>query len=253
MTLKIEEGKFYRTRDGRKVGPVRTFYGSSTRYAFDVDSGDYEFGGTLWSEHGASDEGSEEDLVAEWVDEPASGVSGLTADDVMAEDTLSEEQREAEHYDPVRVLKDWLSAAGWDRGRGWKDGDPPIIRRVKEAVRRAEQAPAAQQKAEPGWKMDAGKPRIDLVAPEFIQQTADVLAFGAAKYSERNWERGMSWGRCFGALMRHMWAWWAGERNDPESGLPHLAHAACCLMFLVAYEARSVGTDDRKLTLDKSE
>lgn len=110
-----------------------------------------------------------------------------------------------------------------------------------------------QQKAEPGWKMDAGKARIDLVAPEFIQQTADVLAFGAAKYRERNWERGMSWGRCFGALMRHMWAWWAGERNDPESGLPHLAHAACCLMFLVAYEARSVGTDDRKLTLDKSE
>lgn len=113
--------------------------------------------------------------------------------------------------------------------------------------------PAAQQKAEPGWKMDAGKARIDLVAPEFVTATADVLAFGAAKYSERNWERGMSWGRCFGALMRHMWAWWGGERNDPESGLPHLAHAACCLMFLTAYEARSVGTDDRKLTLDKSE
>lgn len=69
----------------------------------------------------------------------ASDVSGFSADETVAEDMRSEEQREADHYDPVRVLKDWLSAAGWDRGRGWKDGDPPIIRRVKEAVRRAEQ------------------------------------------------------------------------------------------------------------------
>lgn len=101
------------------------------------------------------------------------------------------------------------------------------------------------QKDEPGRKDDAGKPRLDLIAPEFLFQIAQVLEFGARKYDERNWEKGMSWGRCFGALMRHLWAWWGGEKNDPETGLPHLAHASCCVMFLAAYEKRGIGTDDR--------
>jgi len=62
---------------------------------------------------------------------------------------------------------------------------------------------------------------------------------------ERNWERGMGWGRVFGAAMRHLWAWWAGEDKDPETGLSHLAHALCCVMFLATYERRGVGHDDR--------
>jgi hypothetical protein len=42
-----------------------------------------------------------------------------------------------------------------------------------------------------------------------------------------------------------MLAWYSGERLDPESGLPHLYHAACCLMFLARYEQDNLGTDDR--------
>lgn len=101
------------------------------------------------------------------------------------------------------------------------------------------------QKDEPAKKFDAGKPQMELIAPEFLEDTAKVLTFGAQKYAERNWEKGMSWGRCFGALMRHCWAWWRGEENDPETGLPHLAHASCCLMFLHAYSRRGIGKDDR--------
>lgn len=96
-----------------------------------------------------------------------------------------------------------------------------------------------------GRKDDGGKPRYDLIAPEFLDEVAQVLALGAAKYAPRNWEHGMSWGRCFGAMMRHMWAWWRGEEKDPETGLSHLAHAGCNVMFLCAYSKRSVGTDDR--------
>lgn len=106
--------------------------------------------------------------------------------------------------------------------------------------------PSDQQKDEPAWKLDAGKPRIELIAPEFITALSEVLTFGAQKYGERNWEKGMTWGRCFGAMMRHAWAWWRGEDRDPESGLPHLAHAAACLMFLLAFEQRKIGVDDRK-------
>lgn len=96
-----------------------------------------------------------------------------------------------------------------------------------------------------GRKDDGDKAPYHLLAPEMLEATALVLGFGAKKYSARNWEKGMHWSRPFGALMRHMWAWWRGEACDPETGYSHLWHASCCLMFLVAYEARIVGSDDR--------
>ena len=96
-----------------------------------------------------------------------------------------------------------------------------------------------------GRKDDGDKAPYHLLAPEMLEATALVLGFGAKKYSARNWEKGMHWSRPFGALMRHMWAWWRGEACDPETGYSHLWHASCCLMFLVAYEARNVGSDDR--------
>ncbi len=95
-------------------------------------------------------------------------------------------------------------------------------------------------------KHDANKPRYDLIPPEGIEAIARVLTYGAGKYGDRNWEGGLAWGRVFAACMRHLWAWWRGEGVDEESGLSHLAHAACCLVFLIAYEARGVGEDDRK-------
>lgn len=96
-----------------------------------------------------------------------------------------------------------------------------------------------------GVKHDTGKLPYDLLAPEYLEGTADILAFGANKYGSRNWEAGMAWSRPFAALMRHMWAWWRGEHLDAETGKSHLWHASCCLMFLVAYEARKTGKDDR--------
>lgn len=96
-----------------------------------------------------------------------------------------------------------------------------------------------------GIKHDGGKVPMELLAPEYLTAIAKVLQFGADKYAPRNWELGMEWGRVFGALNRHMWAWWSGEETDPETGFSHLWHASCCLMFLTAYEARGIGEDDR--------
>jgi hypothetical protein len=96
-----------------------------------------------------------------------------------------------------------------------------------------------------GRKDDTDKPPHHLIAPEVQDALAQVLAFGARKYEPRNWEKGMAWSRPFSALMRHMWAWWRGEDADAETGMSHLHHAACCIMFLVAYEARRTGQDDR--------
>ncbi|GKT33496.1 hypothetical protein ADUPG1_007382, partial [Aduncisulcus paluster] len=101
-----------------------------------------------------------------------------------------------------------------------------------------------------GYKADEDKVRMDLLPPEFLFATAQVLTFGANKYAARNWEKGMKWSRPFGAMMRHMWAWWAGRGPtnksflfgdlDPETNMSHLWHAACCVAFLISYEARGI-------------
>lgn len=99
-----------------------------------------------------------------------------------------------------------------------------------------------------GVKHDTGKLPMELIPPELLEGVSAVLAFGAEKYAARNWELGMDWGRVFGALMRHMWAWWKGQDKDPETGYSHLWHAAACVAFLIAYEDRKIGTDDRAKT-----
>ena len=96
-----------------------------------------------------------------------------------------------------------------------------------------------------GLKFDNDKARYDLIPPEVEEAIAKVLTFGAEKYGDRNWELGMAWGRPYAALRRHMAAWWGGEDLDPETGMPHTWHAACCIAFITAFEARGVGTDDR--------
>ena len=98
-----------------------------------------------------------------------------------------------------------------------------------------------------GAKFDEGKEPMDLVPPEFIFGVAKVLKFGAEKYEPRNWEKGMKWGRVYAAALRHLMKWWMGESKDAETGMSHLWHAACCLAFLVAYEERKVGEDDRPI------
>lgn len=96
-----------------------------------------------------------------------------------------------------------------------------------------------------GVKFDNGKLRHDLVPVEGINAVADILTGGAAKYGDRNWEKGMAFSRPFSACLRHLYAWWGGEESDRDSGRNHLWHAACNLFFLIAYSARGTGTDDR--------
>ena len=89
-----------------------------------------------------------------------------------------------------------------------------------------------------GRKDDQGKLQYGLLPPKALQETVDVLTFGAKKYGPDNWK----WvpdaqTRYFDALQRHLWAWKQGQQLDEESGKSHLAHAACCLMFLQELEA----------------
>jgi hypothetical protein len=85
-----------------------------------------------------------------------------------------------------------------------------------------------------GLKYDGGKPEYGLLPPVSLDEIAKVLTVGAKKYSRDNWRYvDDAPRRYFDALQRHVWAWKRGEHLDPETGLPHLAHAGCCLMFLL--------------------
>lgn len=85
-----------------------------------------------------------------------------------------------------------------------------------------------------GRKYDHNKPRYGLTPPKALEKTVNVLTFGAQKYEPDNWKRvPNAQERYFDAIQRHLWAWKQGEKNDPESGENHLAHAACCIMFML--------------------
>jgi len=88
-----------------------------------------------------------------------------------------------------------------------------------------------------GVKFDQDKLDWSLLPLEPIEEVVKVLMFGSKKYSPNNWkhiedhER-----RYYNAAMRHLTAWQKGEKVDYETGLSHLAHALCCLTFLLGRE-----------------
>lgn len=102
-----------------------------------------------------------------------------------------------------------------------------------------------QKDAGTALKFDTDKLPLHLLSTEAMNQTAAVLKFGALKYAEHNWRNGFAWSRPLSAAMRHITAFNAGEDSDPESGLSHLAHAACCIMFLLEFEKTHPHLDDR--------
>ena len=104
-----------------------------------------------------------------------------------------------------------------------------------------------------GRKDDQGKEPWHLAPWDAFRAIVEVMRFGADKYAPRDWEGGMAWSRLFAALQRHLTAWWEGDGKDPETGMSHLWHAGCCVVFLIAFEIRHIGTDDRPSTArDKS-
>lgn len=88
-----------------------------------------------------------------------------------------------------------------------------------------------------GDKFDDGKLQWDLVPFEQLRQVVQVLSLGAKKYSRDNWQHvPKSKSRYFAAAMRHLTDWYSVESKDQETGMNHLAHAICCLLFLMWFE-----------------
>jgi len=97
-----------------------------------------------------------------------------------------------------------------------------------------------------GYKSDNDKDQYSLLPVDSLREIVKVLTFGAKKYEPYNWAKGMYYSRIYSALQRHLNTWWGKEDNDPETKLSHLAHAGCCILFLLAYQLRGMTKwDDR--------
>lgn len=84
-------------------------------------------------------------------------------------------------------------------------------------------------------------------------ETATILGSlglldGMLKYGRANFrEIGVRATIYVDACRRHLTAWFEGEDTDPDSGLPHLAHALACLAIMVDAQAAGKLNDDRQV------
>lgn len=108
------------------------------------------------------------------------------------------------------------------------------------------------KKTDVALKFDADKLDWSLLPIDAVEEIIKVLEFGKVKYAAWNWSSngGFKYTRVFSALIRHLFAWMRGEDNDPETGLSHIAHAGCNILFLLHFivnKDKYVNNDDRPL------
>lgn len=100
-----------------------------------------------------------------------------------------------------------------------------------------------------GIKYDQEKLSYNLLSPAALRGLVKVLDFGARKYQPYNWMKGIKFSRVYGATLRHLTDdWWDGQDIDKETGLNHVYHALCNLMFLahyISYPEKYEEFDDR--------
>lgn len=123
-----------------------------------------------------------------------------------------------------------------------KDSD--VLSTIKPYNRTEEEE--KQMGQEIAGRFSTGKMRHDLVAAWPLEQLVGVYTYGAQKYDDDNWRKGLRWKKdAFACILRHIWKWFRGERFDEESGLHHLSHAAWNCFALMEYERNGIGIDDR--------
>lgn len=101
-------------------------------------------------------------------------------------------------------------------------------------------------------KFDTGKSDYSLLPWDALDEVVKVMEYGKTKYSAHNWScgAGFKYSRVFNATMRHLLAFMRGEDKDPETGLSHIAHCACNVLFLlhfIKFKKKYNTCDDRNV------
>lgn len=99
--------------------------------------------------------------------------------------------------------------------------------------------------SETGGEKGRKPQELSAIDPAALMRVAEVAGFGARKYAKFNYLKGFDWSLAYDANQRHLHDFWNGVDVDPESGLPHLAHAAWQSLALLSFYERGLGTDDR--------
>lgn len=87
--------------------------------------------------------------------------------------------------------------------------------------------------------------RFDLIPTRPLWLLAEHYGRGAAKYQDRNYERGYLWSLSYGAAQRHLNQFWAGEDTDAETGTLHVIAAAWHCFALALFIFTHPEKDDR--------
>jgi Domain of unknown function (DUF5664) len=87
--------------------------------------------------------------------------------------------------------------------------------------------------------------QLGALDPTSLMEVAKVAGYGCKKYARYNFLKGYRWSLSYDALQRHLHAFWGGENIDPESGLPHLAHACWHCLTLLSFSRLHATKDDR--------
>ena len=109
-----------------------------------------------------------------------------------------------------------------------------------------------------GQKFDAGKTEWDLLPLGPVEEIVKVLMHGKEKYGRDNWQLvDNPIRRYYSAAQRHLAAFRRARFDtknpfdavDSESKLHHLAHAACCILFLLWHERKELCQEDAAGTI----
>lgn len=136
----------------------------------------------------------------------------------------------AEIYDVSEMEKLCEEGTEFKKVYGWN----PL---VEDPPSQQVSADVASFTKEIGLKDDSDKLRFDLIPPAALYGLVEIVTFGAKKYEPENWKLVKdARRRYFAAAMRHGWAWFRGQKLDPETGKPHLWHWLCNVAFLTQLE-----------------
>ena len=98
-----------------------------------------------------------------------------------------------------------------------------------------------------------GVPYLRQLPLEGLAAGAAALEYGATKYADRNWEKGLPWQQMIDSLKRHIDDF--ERRNDYDdgpsgSGLHHVCMIMAGALMLSSSVIRGIGEDDRMPELD---
>ena len=108
-----------------------------------------------------------------------------------------------------------------------------------------------------GGMKDQKDVQLHTIPWEALEMLGRVAKYGAVdkEYGNYNFRLGFDWSLSKDALDRHAGLFWNGENIDPESGLPHIIHAAWHCLILGFFQLAEDGDkyhqfDDRPWVYD---